>query len=191
MKTIHRIFALLVLIPDIAFAQTSPPPPALKAVLKTLDGKIYTDVKLIEVEADGIRIAHAAGVAKLPLEMLPEEARKSFADEVAKKAAMQATIEASRRGEQERLATEKEMSTSQASTPALWRPESMKLVVLEVRPDGVVAKRDVRDSAMAALPVFVEGVKGKPKGQMWSARIIRAGTWRHESRTLPKYRLAR
>lgn len=189
MRSIFSVCLILLLPLALVHSQTAAP--SLGSTLRTLDGKTYTEVKLMEIEADGIRIAHSSGVAKLQLDQLQEDARKYFAEEIAKKAAMQTKIDASRRGEQERIATEKEMSVPLAGNPVFWKSESLQLKVLEVRPDGVVAKREVADAARAALPVFVEGVVGKAKDQMWMARVIRAGTWRHESRTLPKYRLTK
>jgi hypothetical protein len=45
---------------------------------KTIDGKIYLQIKVIKVEADAVTIFYRDGGARIPLIMLPEDLQKKF-----------------------------------------------------------------------------------------------------------------
>ena len=46
--------------------------------ITTVKGKHYTDVVLKQVDPDGVRIIHSAGLAKIPFQELPEALRAQF-----------------------------------------------------------------------------------------------------------------
>lgn len=48
------------------------------ASLHLVNGKTYTQARVIGVEADGLKVIHATGVARLPYESLPEDVRQLF-----------------------------------------------------------------------------------------------------------------
>ena len=54
--------------------------------LKTRGGKEYKDIKVMAVEADGLKIMHAAGMAKIPYEQLPDDLQTKYAFDPAKAA---------------------------------------------------------------------------------------------------------
>ncbi|MCS6772374.1 MAG: hypothetical protein NZ740_10205 [Kiritimatiellae bacterium] len=51
---------------------------ALSDDITTLDGKKYSDVTVMRVEADGILVKHAAGIGKLCFPELPQEIRDRY-----------------------------------------------------------------------------------------------------------------
>jgi hypothetical protein len=48
------------------------------ADITTLDGKTYKDARVIGVEADGVHISFREGVAKVPLDQLPQELQRQY-----------------------------------------------------------------------------------------------------------------
>lgn len=61
-------------------------PPQGWPVLKTKDGKEFTEVKVTGYDAVQLKIMHAAGMARIPFQKLPEEIQKAFGYDPAKAA---------------------------------------------------------------------------------------------------------
>ena len=52
--------------------------PESLGTVKLADGSQLEDVKLLKVEPDGLRLEHRSGVARVPLEDLPEDLARRF-----------------------------------------------------------------------------------------------------------------
>jgi hypothetical protein len=91
--------------------------------ITTRDGKTYKHAKVTGVDADGVRITHSTGVAKVPFDNLPDAIQKEYNYDPAKVAASRKAAEeanaaaaqaATAQRERERIALRAEQETRKA-----------------------------------------------------------------------------
>src|SRR4030095_9703365 len=78
---------------------------ALAADITTRDGTTYSNVEIIGVDRDGIRVMHSKGVAKLRFEELPDALQKQYHYDAAKVGAFRKQIEDARKAAAAQAAT--------------------------------------------------------------------------------------
>lgn len=100
-----KALLLAVLVVGTAFANGDTYP-----TLKTLKGVEFRNVRVSEIEPDGITVFHAGGVAKIPFRELPEELRKKYGFD-AKRAAQAEVADAQ---EQARIAAQAQLDAKRA-----------------------------------------------------------------------------
>ncbi len=93
------------------------------ADLTTLDGKIYRQVTVTQVEPDALRIAHADGAARLVYESLPEAVRRQHFDPAKVAAFRQQAAEEQRLAAERAAALRQQQAEAAARTAALERAE--------------------------------------------------------------------
>src|SRR5687768_3554944 len=80
-----------------AAALYAAPPSDTFTELQTEKGRIFSNVKVIAVEPDGLRLQHDAGVSKVSFAELPEPVRKNYPYDPEKAAVYARAAEASNR----------------------------------------------------------------------------------------------
>lgn len=105
--------------------------------LQTKDGKEYAGVKVTAVEPDGVKIAHQAGVARIPLEKLPDEVQALFNFDPAKVAEYRANKAAEQQAASVKQARRK--STEQAAAMEAARRAKLEWAPLVAIVDQVTA----------------------------------------------------
>lgn len=119
--TIRRILVRLACLSCLAlpagFTFAAEPVPLAEAQtfpeLRTEKGRIFTQVKVLAIEPDGLRLQHDAGVSKVPFAELPEPLRQKYPYDPLQAAAFAKAVETSNRQaleamEKERLRVNKE-----------------------------------------------------------------------------------
>lgn len=161
------------------------------ATWTTLDGTVYQEVDVREVEAEHVVIRHREGVTRVLLTQLQPALREAFKEdsEAARKAApIVAAADAQRRAEAMKAAETEIQNLPRF--PESAQEHHLKGGVVSVWPEGVVIFRSTeRPDIVPGVQAFVTEPKIKISGRAFGGTVIRDGVWRDPSGQLyPKYR---
>ena len=176
--------------------------------LKTRGGKEYKDIKVMAVEADGLKIMHAAGMAKIPYEQLPDDLQTKYAFDPTKAAEKRTADDAAKKmsAEQARAAAAKSAREKEENAKLEFR--YMEIKVARVVEGGLIAYSHsgggVAGSAARAMnaitggggsgvvpeetdysrPLFIEGVKSAvAEGDVLRGYAARKGVKKYQGRS--------
>jgi hypothetical protein len=135
--------------------------PGAIAEVKTLDGKVFQGVTISRVEPDGLRIFHSAGIAKIPVEMLPEDLKAKFNFDMSHAEAFRGEkkIEAEARAK----AASEQRQTEAQNAADLAKAQIVIGKVVHITADGLVsiATKDSDQDRPGAENTWAFGIKPK------------------------------
>lgn len=128
--------------------------------LTTTTGKVYRDVVIKDVDATGLKITHAEGIAKVTFDVLSEELRTKYGFDPAKAAEAQAAAEiadAKRAAANEKKRANAAIEASHVARD--WQPISFK--ILSKMGNGYLCFRYTRGGPPGAAARAVAGLVGR------------------------------